>query len=201
MNVVHFGSARPFRAWLANNHLKTSEVWLGFYKKSTKKKGITYAEALDEALCFGWIDGVRYSVDEESYTIRFTPRKRNSVWSLVNVRHVERLKSLGKMTNAGLRVFEMKAEQRTGIYAFEQKRPGLSPRYRKIIQANAEAWKFFSAQAPWYRRTAGYWVSSAKQEETKVRRLKTLIEDSAHGRRLARLTPKAKRTRKDAKPA
>jgi len=193
--VTHFRSGEEFRAWLEENHARASELWIGFFKKSAGKKGTTYNEALDEALCYGWIDGVRYAVDEQSYKIRFTPRKTKSIWSLVNVRHVERLKKLGKMAEPGLRAFAARERHRTGIYAFEQTRPGLSEGHKKIFRANAAGWKFFSSQAPWYQRTAGYWVSSAKQELTKQRRLAKLMKDSEAGRRLERLTPKAKRIR------
>ncbi len=193
MNAVHFGFGKEFRVWLEKNHAESAELWVGFYNRSSGKGGITYQEALDEALCYGWIDGVRYRVDPESYKIRFTPRKSKSIWSRVNVRHVARLKKLGKMTVAGLRVFEEREERRTGIYAFEQKRPGLSAKHKKLFRGNTKAWKFFSSQAPWYQRTAGYWVSSAKREETRARRLRQLIKDSANGRRLDRLTPKSKR--------
>jgi uncharacterized protein YdeI (YjbR/CyaY-like superfamily) len=188
-----FLSAEEFRAWLEKNHARADELWVGFYKKSAGRKGTTYNQALDEALCYGWIDGVRYAVDEVSYKIRFTPRKAHSIWSLVNVRHVERLKKLGKMAEPGLRAFAAREQRRTGIYAFEQRQAGLSEKYRKIFRANGAGWKFFSDQAPWYQRTAGYWVSSAKQEETRQRRLATLIKDSQAGKRLDRLTPKARR--------
>ncbi len=191
--VVHFPSPEKFRAWLAKNHTALEELWLGFYKTSSKRRGITYSQALDEALCYGWIDGVRYSVDAESYKIRFTPRKAKSIWSVVNVRRVEALKKAEKMVETGLRAFEARETHRTGIYAFEQKRPGLSAKYKKLLRANQRAWEFFAKQAPWYQRTAGYWVSSAKQEETRARRLAKLIEVSAAGRRLDQLTPKAQR--------
>jgi uncharacterized protein YdeI (YjbR/CyaY-like superfamily) len=189
---THFASAQEFRAWLAENHTNVSELWVGFYKKSAKRRGTTYAEALDEALCYGWIDGVRYAVDALSYKIRFTPRKAKSIWSLVNVRHVERLTNLGKMAEPGLQAFKAREQHRTGIYSFEQKRPGLAAKHQKLFRANAAAWKFFSNQAPWYQRTAGYWVSSAKQEETQKRRLAILIADSKAGKRIDRLNPKAK---------
>ena len=192
--VTYFRSGEEFRAWLARNHASAEELWVGFFKRSADKKGTTYNEALDEALCYGWIDGVRYAVDDQSHKIRFTPRKAKSIWSLVNVRHVERLKKLGKMAEPGLRAFRAREQHRTGIYAFEQKRPGLSEKHKKIFRANAAGWKFFSSQAPWYQHTAGYWASSAKQELTRRRRLEKPIKDSDAGRRLDRLTPKAKRT-------
>ena len=192
---VHFETAEAFRAWLAKNHASAEELWIGFYKKSTKKPGATYAEALDEALSYGWIDGLRYSVNEMSYKIRFTPRQPKSIWSLVNVRHVERLKKAGKMSQPGLKVYEAREQHRTGIYAFEQKRAGLSEKYKKIFRANAAAWRFFSSQAPWYQRTAGFWVSSAKMEETRQRRLAELMADSEKGKRIDRLNyPKTKRS-------
>src|SRR5215813_4485558 len=124
-NATHFATARDLRAWLAKNHGKASELWIGFYKKSAKKQGTSYGEALDEALCFGWIDGVRHAVDTLSYKIRFTPRRPKSVWSLINVRHVERLKELGKMAAPGLKAYRVRDPDSTGIYSFEQKRPGL----------------------------------------------------------------------------
>ena len=190
--VKHFASAEAFRAWLATNHAGVAELWVGFYKKSANKKGATYSEALDEALCYGWIDGVRYAVDATRYKIRFTPRKPKSIWSLVNVRHVLRLKKLGRMAEPGLKAFAAREQHRTGIYSFEQKRPGLSAKHKKLLRANRLAWAFFSRQAPWYQRTAGYWVSSAKREETQLRRLATLVEDSEKGRRIDRLNPKVK---------
>lgn len=191
--LVHFRSADLFRSWLARNYAGVSGLWLGFYKKSSGKIGITYAEALDEALCYGWIDGVRYSIDETSYKIRFTPRRPKSIWSLINVRHVERLQKLGKMATPGIKVYEAREEKRTGIYSFEQKRPGLSAKNKKIFRENQAAWKFFSSQPPGYQRTAGFWVSSAKQEETRQRRLHKLMKDSASGRRIDQLTPKNRR--------
>jgi uncharacterized protein YdeI (YjbR/CyaY-like superfamily) len=195
--VVYFSSPDEYRDWLEKNHALEMELWLGFYKTSSKRRGITYSQALDEALCFGWIDGVRYSVDAESYKIRFTPRKPKSIWSRVNVRRVEALKTAKKMAEAGLKAFKAREKHRTGIYAFEQKRPGLSAKYKKLLRANKRAWEFFAKQAPWYQRTAGYWVSSAKQEETRARRLAKLMEVSAAGRRLDQLTPKAKRKTAD----
>src|SRR5215467_7818991 len=135
-----------FRAWLAKNHATAAELWVGLRKTSSKKAGITYTEALDEALCYGWIDGVRYSVDSESFKIRFTPRRSKSIWSRINVAHVARLKKSRKMTPAGLKAFEMREEHRTGIYSFEQKRTGLSAKHKKLFRTNASAWKFFCAQ-------------------------------------------------------
>ena len=193
MKIVHFSSQEELRKWLVKNHAAASELFVGFHKKSSRKKGATYSEALDEALCFGWIDGVRRSIDADSYMIRFTPRRPKSIWSLVNVRHVERLQKAGKMAEPGLKAFALREKHRSGIYSFEQKRPGLSAKYKKLFSANTRAWEFFAKQAPWYQRTAGYWVSSAKQEETRMRRLAKLMEVSANGRRLDQMTPKSER--------
>jgi uncharacterized protein YdeI (YjbR/CyaY-like superfamily) len=193
MKIVHFSSQEELRKWLVKNHAAASELFVGFHKKSSGKKGATYSEALDEALCFGWIDGVRRSIDADSYMIRFTPRKPNSIWSLVNVRHAERLQKAGKMAEPGLKAFALREKHRTGIYSFEQKRPGLSAKFKKLFRANGPAWEFFSRQAPWYQRTAGHWVVRAKQEETRLRRFAKLVEVSVNGQRLDQLTPKAGR--------
>jgi uncharacterized protein YdeI (YjbR/CyaY-like superfamily) len=191
--TVHFSRPEEFRKWLVKNHAAATELFVGFHKKSSGKKGATYSEALDEALCFGWIDGVRRSIDSESYLIRFTPRKPKSIWSLVNVRHVKRLQKAGKMAEPGLKAFAAREKHRTGIYSFEQKRPGLSAKFNKLFRANAPAWEFFAEQAPWYQRTSGHWVVRAKQQETRMRRFAKLVEVSANRRRLDQLTPKAPR--------
>jgi len=191
--IAHFSSPEEFRKWLAKNHAAATELFVGFYKKSSGKKSATYSEALDEALCFGWIDGVRRSINSESYTIRFTPRRPKSIWSLVNVRHVKRLQKSGKMAEPGIKAFALREKHRTGIYSFEQKRPGLSARFKKLFRANAPAWEFFTKQAPWYQRTAGHWVVRAKQDETQMRRFAKLVEVSGKGRRLDQLTPKGQR--------
>lgn len=148
------------------------------------KIGITYAEALDEALCHGWIDGVRRAVDAGSYSVRFTPRKAKSIWSLVNVRHAERLIQEGRMTAAGQKAFDARDASRTGVYSFEQKATALSPAYQRRFRANRAAWRYFEQEAPWYRRTSLHWVMSAKKEETRERRLATLIECSADAVRI-----------------
>jgi uncharacterized protein YdeI (YjbR/CyaY-like superfamily) len=165
---------------------------LGFHKKSSGKKSITYSEALDEALCFGWIDGVRRNVDETSYTIRFTPRKPRSIWSLVNVNHVERLKKEGRMHAAGLAAYERRDPERTGIYAFENRPRQLSPEFEKTFRENKKAWKFFEEMPPSFKRTTIFWIMSAKKEETRIRRLKHIIENSEKGVRSGVLVPKPK---------
>ncbi len=189
--VQIFSSAAEFRQWLEKNHCRSTELWLGFYNKRTPKKSITYREALDEALCFGWIDGVRKSVDETTYKQRFTPRKAKSYWSAVNIRRAEELTKLGRMAPSGLLTFESRTAD-SGKYSFESRPKKLPIHYEKQFKANPAAWKFFRAQAPWYRRTSSFWVVSAKRDETRQRRLHMLISDSAKGRRLAMLSGKPK---------
>ena|SRR5438067_771411 len=193
MPVKFFRSVSQFRRWLEKNHAIASELWLGFYNQRSEKKGITYREALDEALCFGWIDGVRKRIDETTYKQRFTPRKPKSYWSAINIKRVQELTKLGRMAPTGVRAFERRTSD-SGKYSFESRPKKLPAGYEKQFKTNEGAWKFFRSQAPWYQRTATFWVVSAKQEETRQRRLATLIGDSAAGRRLGVLTPKGKKT-------
>jgi len=187
LKVRIFRSAVEFRAWLEEHHADVAELWVGFYNQRTSKKSITYREALDEALCFRWINGVRRSVDATTYTNRFTPRKVDSRWSTVNVKRMQGLMAAGRVSRAGLTAFE---RRRTGV---EIKRvEKLSAAQGKIFREDAKAWEFFRKQAPWYQRTASVWVQSAKQETTRLRRLRILIEDSNCGRRLAVLSGKEK---------
>ena len=184
MKVTFFNSASEFRQWLEANQDKVSELWVGFYKKDSGKTGITYAEAVDEALCFGWIDGIKKRVDDISYMHRFTPRKLKSNWSLTNTRRAEKLKRLGRMQPSGLKKFEARDPRRSGIYSFENRPRKLEDIYEKKFRANQKAWEFFQAQPPGYQRTASWWVMSAKKEATRWRRLASLTDDSAKGRRL-----------------
>ena len=189
MEVTFFESPSAFRAWLEEHHDTTQELWVGFYKKSSGKPSITWPEAVDEALCFGWIDGLRKGIDDVSYMIRFTPRKPSSNWSTVNVKRVAELSRLGLMRPAGLKAFEARAQEKSGIYAYEQRNNAkLDEAYEQQFRANKQAWDFFQAQAAWYRRTAVWWVISAKREESRLKRLARLIEDSEHGRTIAPLT-------------
>jgi len=193
VNPCFFKSQVDFRKWLEKNHAKETELLVGFYKKDSGKPSITYPEALDEALCFGWIDGVRRSLGDEGYTIRFTPRKPKSIWSNVNVRHVERLKKEGRMAPAGLKAYELKDPTKTGIYSFENRPRELAPAYEKKFRANKKAWEFFESQPAGYKRLMIYRVMEAKQEETKERRLSQLIGASAKGERLGVLSTKSKK--------
>jgi uncharacterized protein YdeI (YjbR/CyaY-like superfamily) len=196
MEVTFFDSPAAFRAWLDEHHEMAKELWVGFYKKSSGRPSITWPESVDEALCFGWIDGIRKSVDDISYTIRFTPRKPRSNWSAVNIARVAELTRLGRMRPAGLKIFERRVEEKSGVYSHEQRHlVQLDEAFEQQFRANQAAWDFFQAQPPGYRRTAIWWVVSAKKEVTRQKRLATLIEDSAQGRsiaELARPTSKAK---------
>ncbi len=191
MKPKFFSTPVEFRKWLEQNHDQATELLIGFHKKSSVKKSMTYHEALDEALCFGWIDGVRRRLNETSYEQRFSPRKSNSIWSLINVNHVERLKKEGRMHAAGLAAFERKDPKRTGIYAFENRPKQLAPEYEKRFRQSKLAWKFFESEPPYIKKVCIHWVMSAKKEETQLRRLGQLIENSAKGVRMGTLEPKS----------
>jgi uncharacterized protein YdeI (YjbR/CyaY-like superfamily) len=183
-SIVYFESAEAFRRWLEEHYATASEILVGFYKVGSGKRGTTYDEAVEQALCFGWIDGVRRGVDEERYMNRFTPRKAGSNWSRVNIARVEELKRRGLMHPAGLAAYEARREDRTAVYSFEQGEQQLPEEMVREFQANAAAWEFFQGQSPSYRRTATHWVLSAKKPETRQRRLGELIADSAAGRKI-----------------
>ena len=179
-----YATAAEWRAWLEEHHATEREHWVGFRKRNTshlREASITWSESVDQALCFGWIDGVRKRVDDASYMIRFTPRKPSSRWSRVNVAKVAELSAAGLMHPAGLAAFEARTEE--GTYSYEQREAAaFDPERERRLRADAAAWAWFSAQPPWYRRTATHWVMSAKREETRDRRLARLIADSAAGR-------------------
>jgi uncharacterized protein YdeI (YjbR/CyaY-like superfamily) len=182
---IFFADEAEFRSWLAEHHDELDEVYLGFYKKGVDKPGISYAEARDTALCFGWIDGRLNRIDEQRHQYRFTPRRPNSVWSKVNVDRYAALDAAGLVTDAGRAAWERRREDRTGIYSFEQDdEPALPPEYEDRLRAHGEAAAFFDAQPPGYRRNSIHFVISAKREETRLRRLERLISDSATGIRI-----------------
>jgi uncharacterized protein YdeI (YjbR/CyaY-like superfamily) len=184
-----FPTPADFRAWLEAHHETKKELLVGFHKKGSGKPSITWPESVDEALCFGWIDGVRRTLGQTAYTIRFTPRRPTSTWSAVNVARVAELTKRRRMHPAGLRAFAARRPDRTGIYSFERKEMARLPKNQaKALSANRKAAAFFDAQPPWYRRTAIHWVLSAKRQETRDRRLSRLIADSAAGRRIEPLT-------------
>ena len=202
MEPTFFATPEEFRAWLEEHHETATELLAGFHRKGSGRPSITWPQSVDQALCFGWIDGVRRSIDDASYSIRFTPRKSRSTWSLVNVRRVGELSALGLMRPAGVAAFERRSDDRTAIYAYEQRRTAtLDREHERRFKADADAWKWFQAQPAGYRRTATYWVISAKRSETRERRLAQLIEDSAAGRTIRSLTSPARRGASGAGPA
>jgi uncharacterized protein YdeI (YjbR/CyaY-like superfamily) len=177
-----FKTPAEFRVWLEKNHATKQELYVGFHKKSSGKPSMTWPEAVDEALCFGWIDGVRKKVDETSYMNRFTPRRPRSNWSAINIARVKELKKAGLMTPAGLAAFGRRSEERSRVYSYERDNARLDPEFEKLFRANEKGWAFFESRPPSYKKTVIWWVVSAKKEETRRRRLETLIEDSAAGR-------------------
>ncbi len=183
-DITYFATPAELRKWFAKHHTDAQELWVGFHKKGSGKPSITWPESVDEALCVGWIDGVRKSLGEESYVIRFTPRKPTSIWSVVNVNRVAALTAEGRIQPAGLAAFEARSHAKTGIYSFEQEAPELAAADIRTFKKNKAAWKFFEAQPPGYRRQMSWRVTSAKREETRAKRLQILIDASAAGIRL-----------------
>jgi len=191
---IFFASPEEFYAWLEEHHETESEVYVGYYKKHTGRPSLTWSEAVDQALCFGWIDGRLNRIDEERHMQRFTPRRPKSNWSKVNIQKVAKLKEAGLMRPAGLRAFEARSDARSGVYSFEQRdQVKLTPEFERRLRADAAAWEHWQARPPSYRKAATFWVMSAKREETRDRRLGQLIECSAQGRPVPPLTPPDKR--------
>jgi uncharacterized protein YdeI (YjbR/CyaY-like superfamily) len=185
---LFFATPAHWRRWLAANYHRADEVVVGFYKKASGVPSITWPESVDEALCFGWIDGVRNRIDGTSYQIRFTPRRKGSIWSSVNVGRVAELTKNGRMRPAGVRAFEARTKAKTAIYSFEQqKKAKLPAAFERRFKANAAAWAFYNTMPPWYQRTTTWWVTSAKREETRLKRLATLIDNCANHRTIAEL--------------
>jgi uncharacterized protein YdeI (YjbR/CyaY-like superfamily) len=184
MKIKYFKSANDFRKWLEKNHATAQELWVGYYKKNSRQPSITWPESVDEALCFGWIDGIRKSVDHVRYTIRFTPRRRESIWSAVNIQRARELTDKGLMKPPGVAAFEARKENRSGIYSYEQRTAKLEGPYEKRLKQNKAAWDFFYAQPPSYRKAIGWWIVSAKRETTRLKRLEKLIRKSKKGERL-----------------
>lgn len=193
LDPTHFGTPAEFRAWLARHHGSAAELWVGFYKKDSGRPSITWPESVDEALSFGWIDGVRRRLDDERYMIRFTPRRRGSNWSEVNVKRAEELIRQRRMERAGLDAFEARDPNRTASYSFEQRSAAQLPEDLDLVfRANEAAWDFFHAQPPGYVRMMLWWIVSAKRDDTRRRRLQELIEVSAAGRRVEVMKPKGR---------
>ncbi|WP_421763092.1 YdeI/OmpD-associated family protein [Ekhidna sp.] len=183
--ATFFPTPNDFRKWLEENHENESELWVGYYKKATNKPSITWPESVDQALCFGWIDGIRKKIDEEAYRVRFTPRKSNSHWSHVNIKRIEELKNADMVTKTGLAAYAKRDPKNSGKASFEQDKVELSSDYKKKFKANKEAWAFFTNKlAPSYQKQSIHWVISAKREETRERRMNTLIECSSKNQKV-----------------
>jgi uncharacterized protein YdeI (YjbR/CyaY-like superfamily) len=189
MKPIFFATPADLRAWFNQHHESETELLMGFYKKDSGKPSVTWSEAVDEAVCVGWIDGIRKGLDAESYTIRFTPRKPSSIWSAVNIAKVEALTKEGRMKPAGLKAFELRKENKSGIYSHEQRdQIELREAETQLFKANKKAWDFWEAQPGSYRKAALWWIVSAKREETRSKRMTTLIDDSANERRIKQFT-------------
>ena len=183
MTPVYFNDHKEFRMWLEKNHTRESELLAGYYKVGSGRPSMTWSQSVDEALCFGWIDGIRRSIDKERYCIRFTPRKPTSIWSNINIQKVELLQKKGLMTKSGLEAFNNRKTSKSGIYSFENDPTKLNKSFENIFKANKGAWEFFIKQAPSYQKTITHWISSAKMESTKLSRLnKTIIASEKHKR-------------------
>jgi uncharacterized protein YdeI (YjbR/CyaY-like superfamily) len=187
VNPHFFRTSAELRAWLRRNHASADELLVGLHKKGTGEPSITWSELVDEVLCFGWIDGVRKSIDARSYTIRITPRRKGSIWSAVNLRRAQELIGAGVMEPAGIAAFEARDEEKTRLYSYEREQASLGGELEARFRANARAWAFFQSQPPSYRKNIVHWVVSAKREETRLRRLETLIQDSENGVRVGLL--------------
>ena len=184
MPIKFFRTATDFHEWLEKHHGTSTELWVGFYRKDSGKLSITWPESVDEALCFGWIDGIRKRLDEISYKIRFTPRRRASIWSAINIKRAQELTKEKRMRPAGLKAFAARIENKSGIYAYEQRSAELEEPYRTRLKKNKAAWDFFQAQSPSYRKMISWWIVSAKKEETRTKRLARLIKESVKRKRL-----------------
>jgi uncharacterized protein YdeI (YjbR/CyaY-like superfamily) len=194
MNPTFFPTPADLRRWFEQHHETAADLWIGFYKKGSGKPSITWPESVDQALCFGWIDGLRKGIDDVSYMLRFTPRRPDSIWSAVNIQRVADLTEQGLMQPAGLRVFENRKHDKSAVYSFENKDAAkLDEASEQVLRANAAAWEFFQAQAPSYQRAAAWWVISAKKDETRLKRLDQLITESASGLRLAQFVSPGKK--------
>lgn len=193
LKPVFFPKPADFRAWLEKHHATATELLVGFYKVDSGKPSITWPESVDQALCFGWIDGVRRRVDEMSYTIRFTPRKSTSIWSEVNIKKYGELVAQGQVFPAGQKAWERRLEAKSGIYAYEQRHTAeLEKPFEEKFRANRKAWDYFQTLPPGYRRVVTWWIVSAKRQETRESRLAILIKASAAGKRIDLLSPRKK---------
>lgn len=185
MEPCYFANPTELKKWFQAHFNKDRELWIGYYKKKSGEPSVTWPESVDEALCFGWIDGIRKSIDEDRYMIRFTPRKPKSNWSQVNIKRIKALIKEGRVHKSGMEIYKKREVSKSRSYSFEQVSLKLIPEYEQIFTKNDKAWKFFQAQVPSYRKPCIQWVMSAKQEETRLKRLNTLITDSAEERFIA----------------
>ena len=183
-NVTYFETPADLRKWFKANHRKAEELWVGFHKRGSGHPSITWPESVDEALCAGWIDGIRKTIDGERYTIRFTPRRSSSIWSAVNMKRMKVLAAEGRVLPAGEKAFTARKENRSGIYAYEQRRDRLEEPYASMLKKRKTASAFFDAQPPYYRKIMGWYIVSAKREETRLKRLEILIDACEKGKRL-----------------
>lgn len=183
-DILFFKTPEEFRKWLKKNHKKETELYVGFYKVGTKKPSINWSQSVDQALCFGWIDGIRKSIDEESYCIRFTPRKPTSIWSAINIKKIEELTKAGLMLPEGEKAFSLRTENKSNIYSHENELRTLDVKYEKSFKKNKLAWDFFTKQAPSYKKVMIHWIMSAKQEKTRQSRLEKIISESEQQKRI-----------------
>jgi uncharacterized protein YdeI (YjbR/CyaY-like superfamily) len=186
-DVVFFASPDELREWFDAHHETANELWVGYHRKATGRPTVSWPQAVDEALCVGWIDGVRYRLDEERHAQRFTPRSKGSIWSVINTKRAEELIGEGRMRPAGLKAFEARSPEKTALYSYEREAAAFTTEQQARFEADEAAWSFFQAQAPSYRRSITHWVSSAKRDETRERRFEKLLEDSRAGRRIGAL--------------
>src|SRR5579872_5282967 len=184
MKIRFFGTPAQLRAWFDKFHAVETELWIGFHKRATGKPSVTWSESVDEALCVGWIDGIRKRIDADTYKIRFTPRKPTSTWSRINMDKVVALKKAGRMRPAGLKAHDARRPNKVGIYSYEQRAPELDEPYRGLLEKNKAAWAFFEAQPPSYKKMIAWYIHSARKEETRLARLKKVADASARGKRL-----------------
>ncbi len=187
MDPIFFINPSEFRAWLAKNYDSEKELWVGYYKKATGLPSMTWPESVEEALCYGWIDGLRKKVDEKAYKIRFTPRRKDSNWSQVNLKMMERLIENGKMQEPGLKIFQERDLSKSQKVSYELNEVILTKEYEDKIKTNGKAWEFFSQLAPGYKKQTCHWVMQAKREETRLRRLQVLIDSAAEGKKIPHL--------------
>ncbi|MBF4506150.1 YdeI/OmpD-associated family protein [Flavobacterium sp. JLP] len=184
MNPTFFPTQEKFRIWLEKHHQKETELLVGFYKVNSKKPSMSWPESVDQALCFGWIDSIRRSIDEESYSIRFTPRKKSSIWSAINIKKIEELTKAGLMNEAGIKAFELRSETKSRIYSHEKEPSILDAEFEKQFKENKKAWEYFKNQAPSYKKVMIHWIMTAKQEKTRISRLEKTISISAEQKRM-----------------